>query len=157
MDTKSKTSWGLVLWIGGKVGLLIALLLSLTGIGACLGIPLALVCVPCIICGVILYFQARSEMAKEIIAAGVRQGIVEAQGRALPGAPQPNQQPYQAAAIAVRAEQPDGNPLTMPEAAARPQLASSTSSGTAASQSDGNQTENPDGPDASPSTTAPLP
>lgn len=81
MDAKSKISWGLGLWIGGKLGLLIALLLSMTGIGACLGIPMALVCLPCIICGVVLFFQGRSETAKQVIAAGVRQGMIEAQAQ----------------------------------------------------------------------------
>jgi len=120
VDTESKIGWGLGLWIGGKVGLLLGLLLSLTGIGACLGIPLVLACVPCIILGVVLYFQGRSQKAQEVIAAGVRQGIIEAQAHNVE--PQPRQD--QLAALASRTQPAAGElpvapaevvPLHLPE------------------------------------------
>jgi hypothetical protein len=153
MDTRSKTTWGLVLWIGGKFGLLMALLLSLTGIGACLGIPLALVCVPCIICGVVLYFQGRSETAREVIAAGVRQGIVEAQSHtSAPQAP-----PYQGAMIASRAQTADAKVPAEPTDVVPLQLTDSIVPGSAAPSPDGDHRDKPDAPDPSSPTAEPLP
>jgi hypothetical protein len=75
MTTDNRMTWGLVLNIGGFIGFLFAMGISATGIGACLGIPLAIICLPLAIWGAVWIYQARTQKAQQIIAAGVAAGI----------------------------------------------------------------------------------
>ena len=77
MTSDQKFTWGLILGIGGALGLLLGLGLSATGIGACIGLPLAFVSLPFAIWGSCWIYQARSQTADQVIAAGMASGVRE--------------------------------------------------------------------------------
>jgi len=68
-----------MLLISGWLLVFLGIILSFTGIGACLGIPMIVVGMPLWIIGAILMWQGKVKRAEEAIAAGVRQGIQQAQ------------------------------------------------------------------------------
>jgi hypothetical protein len=61
------------------------ILLTSTGCGAVLGLPMILMALPATIWGTVWCFQGQSQRAQEAIAAGVRQGIQ--QGTPVAGLP----------------------------------------------------------------------
>lgn len=77
MTSDQKFTWGLILGIGGALGLLLGFGLSTTGIGACIGLPLAIVSLPFTIWGSVWIYQARSHKAEQVIAAGMAPGVRE--------------------------------------------------------------------------------
>lgn len=79
MTSSSKLTWGIILGITGYLLFLIGIGISFTLIGACLGIPMALVGLPLAIWGSVWMWQGKVKRAEEAIAAGVRQGIQQAQ------------------------------------------------------------------------------
>ena len=78
MTSDQKFTSGLILGIGGALGLLLGSGLSATGIGACLGLPLAFVSLPFMIWGSVWIYQGRSQKAQQVIAAGIAAGVREA-------------------------------------------------------------------------------
>jgi len=78
MSSSSKLMWGLVLGVGGTLIFGLGAILTATGIGACLGIPLILVAIPLCIWGGIWIWQGKVKRAEEAIAAGVQRGIEQA-------------------------------------------------------------------------------
>ena len=80
MTSSSKLTWGIILTISGWLLVFLGLLLSFTGIGACIGIPMILVGMPLWIWGAVWAWQGKVKRAEEAIAAGVRQGIQQAGG-----------------------------------------------------------------------------
>ena len=78
MTSSQKLIWGIGLGIGGYILFLVGVLLSFSLIGACIGIPMALVGLPLGIWGSVWMYQGKVQQAKEIIAAGVQQGIQQA-------------------------------------------------------------------------------
>ena len=75
MTTSKKLTWGLILVFGAVFCGLIGVLLISTVIGACLGIPMIILAVPSFIWGMVWLFQAQFQRTKEVITAGVRDGI----------------------------------------------------------------------------------
>ena len=84
MTSSSKVTWGIMLLISGWLLVLLGILLSCTGIGACLGIPMIVLGMPLWIVGAIMMWQGKVKRAEEAIAAGVRQGIQQAQATGKP-------------------------------------------------------------------------
>ena len=76
-----KYTWGIVLNTIGGLLFVGGVALSFTLIGACIGIPMAIVGLPIAIWGVVWAFQGHSQKQQEAIAAGIREGI---QYQALP-------------------------------------------------------------------------
>jgi predicted membrane metal-binding protein len=78
MTSSSKLTWGIIFLITGWVLFLVGILISFTVVGACLGIPMALVGLPLWIWGAVWAWQGKVKRAEEAIATGVRQGIQQA-------------------------------------------------------------------------------
>jgi hypothetical protein len=78
MTSSSKLTFGFILLIGGWILFFLGLILSFTGIGACLGIPMILLGTPLWIWGAVWVWQGKVKRAEEAIATGVRQGIQQA-------------------------------------------------------------------------------
>lgn len=87
MTSTNKFTWGVLLNISGGVLFLGGIALSFTLIGACLGIPMALVGFPMLIWGTVWLFQAQSQRSQEAIAADVQQGLQHATFREASAAP----------------------------------------------------------------------
>ena len=79
MTGSEKFTWGLVLSVGGSLAFVGGIALSITLIGACLGIPMAVIGFPLMIWGTVWAYQGRLEKAQEVITAGIREGITAAQ------------------------------------------------------------------------------
>jgi hypothetical protein len=75
MNSNQKFTYGLIIEIGGAFLCAVGLAISFTLIGACLGIPMALVGLPLMIWGAVWLFQAKAEKTKEIISVGIQQGL----------------------------------------------------------------------------------
>lgn len=75
MTTSQRFTWGLVLGIGGGLLFTGGAALTASLIGACVGVPMALLGLPAMIVGVVWTRRAQFEKAQETIAAGVREGI----------------------------------------------------------------------------------
>jgi len=78
MTSSSKLTFGIILGIAGYLLFLCGLLLSFSLIGACIGIPMALIGLPLGIWGSVWMWQGKVQRAEEAIATGVRQGIQQA-------------------------------------------------------------------------------
>jgi hypothetical protein len=75
MNSNQKFTYGLIIEICGAFLCAVGLAISFTLIGACLGVPMALVGLPLMIWGAVWLFQARAEKTKEIISVGIQQGL----------------------------------------------------------------------------------
>jgi len=84
MKSSTKLTWGIMLLISGWLLFFLGLILSATGIGACLGIPMIVLALPFIIWGAVWTWQGKVKRAEEAIATGVRQGIQQAQATTRP-------------------------------------------------------------------------
>ena len=78
-----------MLLISGWLLVLLGILLSCTGIGACLGIPMIVLGMPLWIVGAIMMWQGKAKRAEEAIAAGVQQGIQQARATKPTSTPPP--------------------------------------------------------------------
>lgn len=79
MTGSEKYTWGMVLSIGGSCAFFGGLLLSATLIGACLGVPMALIGLPLIVWGTVWAYQGYFQRQQEVISAGIREGIASVQ------------------------------------------------------------------------------
>jgi hypothetical protein len=75
MTGSEKYMYGVILNIVGGLSLAGGIGLSVTVIGACLGLPMALLGLPLVIWGGVWAFQGYHEKQRETIAAGVQAGI----------------------------------------------------------------------------------
>lgn len=75
MSGSQKHTWGVILNIVGGLLFVGGVALSFSIVGACLGVPMALVGLPLTIWGVVWTFQGKSQKQQEAIAAGVREGL----------------------------------------------------------------------------------
>jgi uncharacterized membrane protein len=89
MTSSSKVTWGIMLLISGWLLFFLGILLSFTGIGACLGIPMIVLGMPLWIVGAIMMWQGKAKRAEEAIAAGVQQGIQQARATKPTSTPPP--------------------------------------------------------------------
>jgi hypothetical protein len=53
----------------------VGIVISFTGIGACLGIPMVIIGLPMIIVGAIMYSRARSARADAVIASSISEAV----------------------------------------------------------------------------------
>lgn len=74
MSGSQKFTWGLVLGFTAMFLLLGGLVLSATGIGACVGVPMALVGLPLGIWGGVWAYQGRAQILSEAVAKAVAKG-----------------------------------------------------------------------------------
>lgn len=89
MNSNQKFTYGLIIEISGAFLFAIGVGISFTLIGACLGIPMALVGVPLMIWGTVWLFQARAEKTKEVIAIGIQQGLTRHEPTQIRSGPSP--------------------------------------------------------------------
>jgi len=75
MKGSEKYMWGIVLMIFGSLALTFGIILSVTLVGACLGVPMALVGLPLMVWGMIWAYQGHFQKQQEVISAGIREGI----------------------------------------------------------------------------------
>ncbi|HEY4592773.1 MAG TPA: hypothetical protein VIJ61_10235 [Thermoanaerobaculia bacterium] len=75
MTGSEKYTWGVILTIGGSAVLMVGILLSASLIGACLGVPLAIISLPVMVWGIIWAYQGHFQKQQEVISAGIREGI----------------------------------------------------------------------------------
>lgn len=75
MTGSEKYTWGVILSVSGGVAISGGILLSATLVGACLGVPMAIVGLPLMIWGAIWAYQGRFQKQQEVISAGIRDGI----------------------------------------------------------------------------------
>jgi hypothetical protein len=80
MTGSEKYTWGVILGVGGWLSLFGGIALSMTVIGACLGIPLAVIGLPVMVWGGIWAYQGRFQKQQEVISAGIREGLSSVQG-----------------------------------------------------------------------------
>jgi len=78
MSSSSKFTFGIALLITGWLIFLSGIVLSFTGIGACIGIPMILLGTPLWIWGSVWLWQGKVRRAEEAISTGVREGIQQA-------------------------------------------------------------------------------
>ncbi len=78
MTGSEKLTWGIVLNSIGGLLLVGGIVLSFTFIGACLGVPMALVGLPVAIWGTVWMVQGKAEKQAETIADGIRAGLESA-------------------------------------------------------------------------------
>jgi len=81
MTGAQKFTWGIILEFVGFFSILGGILLSVTVIGACFGIPMIVIGIPLMIWGIIWIFVGRSQRMQETVAAGIQEGLKAAQGR----------------------------------------------------------------------------
>jgi hypothetical protein len=79
MTGSEKYTWGMVLSIGGSCAFFGGILLSATLIGACLGVPMALIGLPLMVWGIVWAYQGHFQRQQEVISAGIREGIASVQ------------------------------------------------------------------------------
>ena len=72
---KSTGTMGYTILMMGSVFLGIGVVISFTGIGACLGIPMVLVAIPMIIFGAISHSRARQARVDAVIASSIEEGL----------------------------------------------------------------------------------
>jgi hypothetical protein len=75
MPGGGKGTSGYVIMILGCAFLGVGIGISFTGIGACLGIPLAIIAVPMIIVGAIMRSRARAARVDAVIASSVSEAV----------------------------------------------------------------------------------
>lgn len=80
MTGSEKYTWGVVMSIGGSLGLFGGIALTATLLGACLGIPMALVGLPVMVLGIVWTYQGHFQKQQEVITAGIRDGIAYMHG-----------------------------------------------------------------------------
>ncbi|HEX5758095.1 MAG TPA: hypothetical protein VF121_02775 [Thermoanaerobaculia bacterium] len=83
MTGSEKFTWGVVLSVAGSLGFVGGIVLSMTLIGACLGIPMALISLPFMIWGTVWAYQGHFQKAQEVLSAGIREGLSAAQTASL--------------------------------------------------------------------------
>jgi len=75
MKATNKFTWGIILNIVGSLLFVGGIALTLTLIGACVGIPMGLLGLPMMIWGLVWILQGRSQKQQEAIAAGIKEGL----------------------------------------------------------------------------------
>jgi hypothetical protein len=75
MTASGKFTWGLILNISGSLLVVGGIALSFTLIGACIGVPMAVVGLPLAIWGMVWIYQGRDQKQREAIAGGIREGL----------------------------------------------------------------------------------
>lgn len=75
MTASDKFTWGIILNVVGWLLFLGGLALSLSLVGACIGIPMAIVGLPMGIWGTVWTYQGHHGKQREAIAAGIRDGL----------------------------------------------------------------------------------
>jgi len=88
MTGAQKFTWGIILEFVGFFSVLGGILLSVTMIGACLGIPMIFIGIPLMIWGIIWIFMGRSQRMQEAVAAGIQEGMKAVQGKDTTNDPQ---------------------------------------------------------------------
>ena len=75
MTGTKKFTWGIILTIVGSLLAAGGLALTVTVIGACVGIPMGLLGLPMMIWGLVWILQGRSQKQQEAITAGIKEGL----------------------------------------------------------------------------------
>lgn len=75
MTSTNKFTWGIILTIFGSLLASGGLVLTLTVIGACVGIPMGLLGLPMVIWGLVWILQGRTQKQQEAITAGIKEGL----------------------------------------------------------------------------------
>lgn len=79
MTGGEKYGWGVGLTVTGSVLFIGGIALSMTLIGACLGVPMAIVGFPLLVWGFVWAYQGHAQRQQEVISAGIRDGLRQAQ------------------------------------------------------------------------------
>ncbi len=79
MTASEKYTWGLILSVTGWLLFMGGIALSFSLIGACLGIPMAVVGLPMGIWGSVWAYQGYYGKQQEVISAGIREGLAARQ------------------------------------------------------------------------------